>query len=47
MIESNKLKEEANQLYKEQKYEKACERYYEAINSIRFNDTLKNNAEAR
>ncbi|CDW87647.1 tpr domain containing protein [Stylonychia lemnae] len=45
--EANRLKERANNLFKEQQFEKACEKYYESINSIRFNETIKNNPEAR
>ena len=45
--QANVLKEEANNLYKQQKFDKACDKYYEAINEIRFNESLKNNAEAR
>ena len=41
------LKERANTLFKEQQFEKACEKYYESINAIRFNETIKNNPEAR
>ena len=45
--QANTLKEEANNLYKQQKFDKACDKYYEAINEIRFNESLKNNSEAR
>jgi len=44
---ANKLKDEAGKLYQEKQYERACERYYEAINTIRFSDGLKGNSEAR
>ena len=45
--QANNFKEEANNLYKQQNFDKACDKYYEAINEIRFNESLKNNAEAR
>ena len=46
-MKANQLKEEANKLFKEQKLEQACDKYYESINEIRFNDRIKNNQEAR
>lgn len=45
--EANKLKDQAGKLYQEKQYEKACDLYYESINTIRFSDSLKSNQEAR
>jgi len=44
---ANKQKEEANQLYKDKNVEKACEKYYEAINTIRFSSKYKTTSEGR
>lgn len=41
--EANKLKDQAGKLYQEKQYEKACDLYYESINTIRFSDSLKSN----
>lgn len=46
-IEASKIKDEGAKLYSAKQYEKACDKYYEAINIIRFNDTLKSNSEAK
>lgn len=44
---ANALKEDANRLVKEGKQSEACERYFEAINTIRFSDRFKNASEGK
>ena len=38
--EAEKLKGEANTLFREQKYDEACTKYFGAINAIRLNQDL-------
>lgn len=44
---ANQLKEEANALVKAGKFGEGCERYFEAINTLRFSEKFKASAEGR
>ena len=44
---ANALKEEANLLVKGNKPSEACERYFEAINTLRFSEKFKNSADGK
>jgi hypothetical protein len=41
------LKNEANELVKQKKFDDACVKYFAAINTIRLNDKLKNLPEGK
>lgn len=47
MDRANKIKDEANLLVKQGEQEKACEKYFEAINTLRFSEKFKNSKEGK
>ena len=47
MSKAESLKSSANSLFKEQKYEEACVKYFASINTIRLNEGLKNKKVAK
>lgn len=47
MDRANKIKDEANLLVKQGEQEKACEKYFEAINTLRFSEKFKNTKEGK
>ncbi len=44
---ANFMKDDANQLVKQGKHGEACEKYFEAINTIRFSEKFKNTNEGK
>ena len=44
---ANQIKEEANGMVKAGQHAKACEKYFEAINTVRFSEKFKNSPEGK
>ena len=47
MTKAEALKADANKLFKDKKYEEACDAYFSAINTIRANMALRNEKPAK
>lgn len=41
------MKEDANALVKQGKHDQACEKYFEAITTLRFSEKFKNSTEGK
>jgi len=47
MEKANQMKEDANALVKQGKHDQACEKYFEAITTLRFSEKFKNSTEGK